>query len=236
MRRNRKRWRLSPPFVVLATSLCVIAFVILSSFASARRNRINARVEIAGPLVETATSQPQTTRMSLVLPDGEMERTAPRVREVSALVVGLTLLSVNEAIARRPAMNVVALVDRFAANGLLPPGVKKHTASGVLESDRAVIYARYRVEPLAVEIISIGREPKDGPPIIGRIATGADENASATLFIARQTISVSIPEPFAPITKVAAMNWSVEPLRERAFTPHELEQINTWLHSRGGGK
>ncbi len=236
MRKNRKRWRLSQPVVVLATSLCVIAFVILSSFASARRNRINARVEIEDPLVETTAAQSQTIPPSFALPDGEMERTAARVREVSALALGLTLLSVNEAIARRPAMNVAALVDRFAANGLLPPGVKKHSASGVLESDRAVIYARYRVEPLAVEIISIGHEPKDGPPIIGRIATGVNEDASATLFIARQTSGVSIPEPFVPITQVAAMNWSVEPLRERAFTPQELEQINGWLHSQGGGK
>ncbi|MGE0133127.1 MAG: hypothetical protein AB7U82_34045 [Blastocatellales bacterium] len=236
MRKNWKRWRLSPPVVVLVTAFCVVAFVILSSFVSARQNRINVRVEIADPLIEASAPQSETIPPSLVLPDGEMERTAARVREVSALALGLTLLSVNEAIARRPAMNVAALVDRFAANGLLPPGVKKHTATGVLESDRAVIYARYRFEPLAVEIVSIGRESKDGPPIIGRIATGVDEDSSASLFIARQASGASIPEPFAPVTQVAAMNWSIEPLRERTFTPQELEQINGWLHSQGGGK
>ena len=165
-----------------------------------------------------------------------MERTAARVREVSALVVGLTLLSVNEAIARRPAVSVAGLLDRFATNGLLPPGVRKHTASGVLESDHAVIYVRYRIEPLAIEIVSIGREPKDGPPIVGRIATGGDENASAMLFIARQINGVPLPEPFAPGAQIAAMNWSVEPLRERAFSPQELEQINGWLHSQSREK
>ncbi len=166
MRATKKRWRPAPFLVVSTTAFCVIAFMLYSSWLSARRNRINARVEIADPVVETAAGRSQPIRAAPVLPDGEVERTAGRVREVSALAIGLTLLSVNEAIARRPAPNVVVLLDRFAANGLLPPRVSKHAAGGVLESDRAVIYARYRVEPLAIEIVSIGREPKDAPPVI----------------------------------------------------------------------
>jgi len=214
----------------------MIAFMVYSSWLSARRNRINARVEIADPIVEAAAAQSQPIQAAHGLPDGEVERTAARVREVSALVIGLTLLSVNEAIARRPAPNVVVLLDRFAAKGLLPPDVRKHVAGGVLKSDRAVIYARYRVEPLAVEIVSIGRELKDGPPVIGRIASGSDENAGATLFIARQINGVSLPEPFTPTSQVAAMGWSVEPLRERAFSPQELEQVNAWLRTQSNDK
>lgn len=236
MRATKKRWWPSPFLVVFATAACVIALMAFTSRLSARRNRINARVEIADPFVEAAAARSKTPPALLALPDGEVERTAARVREVSALAVGLTLLSVNEAIARRPAMNVAGLLDRFAASGLLPPGVRKHAAGGVLESDRAVIYARYRIEPLAIEIVSIGRDPKDGPPIVGRIATGGDENASATLFIARQTDGVSLPEPFTPAAQVAAMNWSVEPLRERDFSPQELEQVNAWLRTRSNEK
>src|SRR5262247_2397605 len=143
MRATKNLRRPSPALVVFATALCVIAFMVYSSWWSERRNRINARVEIAAPIVEAA-AQSQPIQAAHGLPDGEVERTATRVREVSALVVGLTLMSVREAIARRPAPNVVVLLDRFAANGLLPPGVRKHVAGGVLESDRAVIYARYR--------------------------------------------------------------------------------------------
>src|SRR5215470_20439873 len=176
MRATKNRWRPSPVLIVFATALCVIAFMVCSSCLSARRNRINARVEIADPIVEAAAAQSQPIQAAHGLPDGEVERTAARLREVSALVVGLTLLSVKEAIARRPAPDVMVLLDRFVANGLLPPDVRKHLTGGVLESDRAVIYARYRVEPPAVEIVSIGRELKDGPPIIGRIAAGSDEN------------------------------------------------------------
>src|SRR6266540_1544356 len=236
MRVTKNRRRPSPVLVVFATALCMIAFMVYSSWLSARCNRINARVEIADPIVEAAAAQSQPIQAAHGLPDGEVERTTTRVREVSALVVGLTLLSVKEATAPRPAPNVVVLLDRFAANGLLPPGVRKHVAGGVLQSDRAVIYARYRVEPLAVEIISIGRELKDGPPIIGRIVAGSDENADATLFIARQINGVSLPKPFTPASQVAAMGWSVEPFRERAFSPEELEQVNAWLLTQSNEK
>src|SRR5262249_58084162 len=157
MRATKKRWRPAPFLVVSATALSVIAFMVCSSWLSARRNRINARVEIADPLVEAAAAQSQPIQAAPVLPDGEVERAAARVREVSALVVGLTLLSVKEAIARRPAPNVVVLLDRFAANGLLPPGVRKHVTGGVLVSDRAAIYSGYRVGTLSVAIVSIGR-------------------------------------------------------------------------------
>jgi hypothetical protein len=236
MRVTKNRRRPSPVLVVFATALCVIAFMVCSSWLSARRNRTNARVEIADPVVEAVAVQSQPIQAAHGLPDGEVERTAARVREVSALVVGLTLMSVKEAIARRSAPDVVVLLDRFAANGLLPPRVSKHAAGGVLESDRAVIYARYRVEPLAIEIVSIGREPKDGPPVIGRIATGGDENAGAALFIARQINGTPLPEPFTPTSQVAATGWNVEPFRERGFSPQELEQVNAWLLTQNNEK
>src|SRR5262245_52289361 len=139
MKETKKLRRPSPILVVFATAFCIIAFMLCSSWLSARRNRINARVEVADPVVEATTAQSQPIKAAHCLPDGEVERTATRVREVSALVVGLTLLSVKEAIARRQAPDVAGLLDRFATNGLLPPGVRKHGAGGVLESDRAVI-------------------------------------------------------------------------------------------------
>jgi hypothetical protein len=236
MKAAKKRWRPSPLLVVFTTALSVIALVVCSNLLSARRHRVNASVEIADPLIETAANQSRPVSAILALPDGEIERTAARVREVSALLTGLTLFAVNEAIAKRAAPSVQALVNRFVAQGLLPPGINRHTAEGVLESDRAVIYVRYRPEPLAIEVVSIGREPLDGPGVIGRITTGGDENSGAALLIARQIGGVSLPEPFAPTEQAAAMNWSVEPLRERTFSPQELEQINAWLRTRSNGK
>jgi hypothetical protein len=232
MKATKKRWRPSPLLVVFATAFCVIAFMAISSRLSARRNRINARVEIADPVVETTATQSQTILATPALPDGEVERTAARVREVSAMVTGLTLLAVNEAIARRPVPTVQSLTDRFVAHGLLPPGIKQHAANGVLESERGLIYVRYRPDPLAIEIVSIGRAPLDGPAIIGRLATGTDEDSGAALFIAGRINGAPLPEAFAPTAQVVSMGWSVEPLRERTFSPEESEQVNAWLRTQ----
>ncbi|MGH9940134.1 MAG: hypothetical protein ACREAM_28165 [Blastocatellia bacterium] len=64
------------PTNLFVMAACVIAFMAFTSRLSARRNRINARVEIADPVAETATAHPQTIPASLALPDGEVERTA----------------------------------------------------------------------------------------------------------------------------------------------------------------
>jgi len=218
--------------VVGATALSVIALLVLLNWLAVRRQRVNARVEIAAPVVEAAIAKSASSTSLRGLPDGEVEHTAWRVREVSALAMGLCLFAVNEGLQRRVVGNVETLIDRFAARGLLPPGVTRNAARGVLESDRALIYVRYRAEPLAVEVVSIGRERADGPSIIGRIATGSDDDSGSALFIARQLGDVLLPAPFASAAQVVALNWSVEPLRERAFTTQELEQLNDWLREQ----
>lgn len=236
MKKVRQSWRPSPALVAITTSIGLLALMIFLNALSPSSNRFNVQVEIGDPLIETIAAQSTQRQPSLPLPDGEVERTAIRVREVTALVMGLTLFAVNEAIARRSPTNVEMLLDRFAERGLFPPEIRKHPSMGVVESGHAVIYVRYRIEPLAIEIVSLGRERQDGPAMIGRIATGEDQNAGPSLFIARQTSNATIPEPFAPATQIAAMNWSVEPFRERSFSPQELEQINGWLRTQDIGK
>jgi hypothetical protein len=226
---KRKPWRPSPAQITISTAAFIILLMLALGWLSARRRSFTARVEIADPVIESVAAKSRSNPPAQLLPDGEVERTALRVREVSALVIGLTLFAVNEGLARRSIANIEALTGRFVARGLLPPGVERHNANGVLSSGHAVIYVRYRPDPLAVEIVSLGRERLDGPAIIGRIVTGGDENADASLFIARELGDVSLPAPFASSAQIAAMNWSVEPLRERALAPEEWQQINAWL-------
>ena len=229
---KRKHWRPSPAQITVSTAASIILLMLALGWLSARRGSFTARVEIADPVIESVAAKSRSNPSAQLLPDGEVERTALRVREVSALVIGLTLFAVNEGLARRSVPNVEALTDRFVARGLLPPGIKQHEANGVLASGHAVIYVRYRPDPLAVEIVSLGRERLDGPAIIGRIVTGGDENTDASLFLARELGSVALPAPFAPSAQIAAMNWSVEPLRERALAPEEWQQINAWLRGQ----
>lgn len=232
---GKRLWRPSPAMVAGATALSVIALLVLLNWLAVRRQRVNARVEIAAPVVEAAVAKSASSISPRELPDGEVERTAARVREVSALAMGLCLLAVNEGLQRRAVANVETLIDRFAARGLLPPGVTRNTTQGVLESERAMIYVRYRSEPLAVEVVSISRERADGPSVIGRIATGSGGDSGAALFIARQLGDVLLPAAFAPAAQVAALNWSIEPLRERTFSTQELGQLDGWLRAQRYG-
>lgn len=231
----KQRWRPSPPLVVSVTAAGVLALVLALNWIAVRLGRVNAHVEIADPVIENIVARTTLDVPAKGLPDGEVERTAARVRDISALTMGLTLFAVNEGLNRRAITDVGTLVTRFAGRGLLPPGVKQNAAQGVLESALAMIYVRYRPEPLAIEVLSVGREQLDGPALIGRIATGGDEDAGASLFIARGLGDVPLPEPFTPPARMTALNWSLEPLRDRAFTPQEMEQINGWLQAQRGG-
>lgn len=232
MSRTKSRWRLSPLFVTGTTTCLVILFVLTLNWLAARRNRLTARVEIAAPVVEAAQEKTKASSSTQSLPDGEVERTALRVREASALVTGLTLFAVNEGLQRRPVNRVESLLEKFITGGLLPPGIERHETSGVLTSHHATLYLRYRPEPLAIEIISLGHDERDGPAIIARIITGKEEAAGASLLLARQLSNVALPAPFTPNAEIAALNWSVEPLRERNFTEPELAQLNAWLRTQ----
>nr|WP_281722485.1 hypothetical protein [Nitrosomonas nitrosa] len=232
MSKAKPRWRPSPLLVTGATASFIILLVVSLNWLAVRRNRLTARVEIAPPIVEAANDKTTATPSAPRLPDGEVERTALRVREASALVVGLTLFAVNEGLQRRPLLRVEALTAQFVTAGLLPPGIAQDNNGGVLASPHANIYVRYRPSPLAVEVVSLGREDRDGPALIARIVTGAEETSGASLLLARQLGNIPIPDPFTPNAQMTALNWSIEPLRERSFTAPELAQLNAWLQAQ----
>lgn len=214
---------------MLVTVILVAGGLLLTSFILARRQRVTARVEVAAPRIESESHKPLPAPHPSALPDGEVERTAERVREVSAVVMGLTLLAVQEAIVGHTAASSEALTERFAQQHLLPPTIRASSARAVLESDTAVLYVRYRVEPLALEVVSIGRTTEHGAPIIGRLVTGSEEHSA--LFIARQSKGAALPDPFLPAAQVLALNWSAEPWRERALVPQELERLTRALNA-----
>ncbi|MBL8204468.1 MAG: hypothetical protein JNM09_09580 [Blastocatellia bacterium] len=229
MKQASRHWLLQPHVIVLVTVICVVGGLLLLRWIAARQQQVTARVEVAAPQIEAASPKASASPLPRALPDGEVERTAARVREVSALVMGLTLLAVQEAIAGNIIPSSEALTERFVARQLLPPTIRPSAARAVLESETAVLYLRYRVEPLALEVVSLGRMPEDGTPIIGRIVTGRDEHSA--LFIARQSKGATLPDPFLPAAQVIALNWSVEPWRERAFAPQEMEQMQHALRT-----
>lgn len=227
MRKNIKHWHPSPLLVTGATAGLILLLIPTMNWLALRRERLTAQVEIAAPLI--TASETKTATVNQALPDGEVERTAIRVREVSAVVMGLTLCAVQEGLERRPVSQVEPLLERFVSRGLLPPGIKRSSASGVLVSNFALLYVRYRPDPLGVEIVSVPRGQSDGAMIIARIVTG--ESEASELFMARSG-KVVLPVPFTPTAEIAARNWSLEPWREGNLSEPELEKISTWVRAQ----
>ena len=152
---------------------------------------------------------------------------AERIREATGLLMGLTVLAVTEQMNNRTLATADGLTALMSQRGLFPPNVNKTSAKSVLDSSRATIYLRYRAQPLGIEIISVGRDALDGPAVIVRLDAGVTENSGAVLLLAKRKENITLPEAFAPLTKMT-LDWSIEPLRERSFDPQEMDQLRKW--------
>jgi hypothetical protein len=222
-------WRPSSALVVTATATLVLATVITLNWLNARRARVNAHVEIAAPQFAPMQAQRANAASQGSLPDGEVERLALRVREVSALLLGLNAVAANHQLQHRSLHHVEHLLNALVQAAPLPPGLERVAGQGAFVSKHATIYVRYRPQPFGLEIVSVGRELLDGPAVLGRMDAGAQPGA--WLFIARKITGATIPAPFAPLEQVIALNWQSEPLREREGSAPELAQLQTWAES-----
>ena len=229
MKTEKKPWRPSPAIIALMTAFIMIAGTMLIGWLNARRYRVNARVEIAEPINAAESLLPPASATATTLPDGEVARMAERIRESAALLMGLSILTVTEQMNHRVPTNADSLLKLMVERNLLPPNVRQTSAKDILLSIRATIYLRYRLDPLGIEIISIGRESIDGPPTIARLDARGGDNSGAILLISKKTESSLLPKAFAPLTEINTADWSIEPLRERSFNPGEIDQLNQWV-------
>ena len=71
MKTNGKRWRPSPPLVVVTTAMIVVASTILLGWLNARSYRVKARVEIADPAIDGYAAASSVPSNVSGLPDGD---------------------------------------------------------------------------------------------------------------------------------------------------------------------
>ncbi len=225
---NTKRWRPSPLVVVLATTALTLTTLLGIGWLNARRYRVKARVEIAEPVIAGRAETQAVKVQPGALPNGEVERVALRVREVTGLLYGLTLLAVTEQMNRRQISNVQALLQLLVQRNLLPPGMQSQPGAGACTTTHAMLYVRYRPQSLGLEVVSVGHERLDGPALIGRLSAEGIEQTSVVLLIAKSSANPIIPAPFAPLEQVIALGWQMEPLRERAGATIEGDRLQQW--------
>jgi hypothetical protein len=129
------------------------------------------------------------------------------------LALASSLYAATEQIKGRTPRTVSDLLTSLVAQNLLPPGLALTQTEGTLSSAYGSISVRYRPVPLGIEVVSLVREPADGPALMVRVPDEAAEKGEAKLYIANRLTGMRIPAPFAPAAEVIASGWSPEPLR-----------------------
>ena len=204
------------------TVVCVIAILVVASSAIGNRllgksNRtIDPRVitEIRNGSDERALNESEVRRNVVITAiDGEVSRTADRIGEAQAVALATSLYAVTEQLKGRAPQTANDLLTGVAIRNLLPPGLKLTDTEGALVSEYGSLFVRYRATPLAIEVVSFGREQRDGSAILVRVPDDNSKEGGVSLFIATRLSNVNIPPAFTSTANVISAGWLPEPFR-----------------------
>jgi hypothetical protein len=204
--------KLTAVMIIGPITFLIIAAIITTDYFRATR-AVDPRVlmEFNNRVTANRISPRQTAIPTMI--SGEVAHTANRIGEATALALAASLYAAREQIRGRTPRGIRDLLGGLAARNLLPPELSFTQAEGTLVSPYGNLSVRYRPVPLAIEIVSIGKKPDNGPALIVRIPDEALKQGETKLFVANSLSSVRVPAPFAPAPEVIALGWSPERLR-----------------------
>lgn len=209
--------RISPLTVVCATAILVVASsAIANHFLGKSTRAIDPRVTMeSGRGAEEKESKEKEQRRQVVVTamDGEVARTADRAGEVQALAIAISLYAASEQIKGHTPRTADDLLAGVVAQNLLPPGLALTQGEGAIASAHSNLFVRYRPVPLAIEVLALGRDLRDGPALLVRVPDDNAKDGGASLFMATHIREVTIPPAFAPASEIISAGWSLEPLR-----------------------
>lgn len=204
-----------PVLIVGIVGALIVGVRLISIALPERSGRVDPRVSLtenqAQQIVER--QRRQQVRAFVAAAEGEVSRTEERIREATALATAASLFAAKESLDKRTPASVTALLSWVNAAGLLPPGMQLLGSSGVVSSARGQLFVRYRLEPLGIEVVSIGKERMDGPALLVRVPDDGMSEDGARLYLATQLDQITVPTPFAHEAKVIALGFAPEPLR-----------------------
>ena len=203
------------PALIVGIVVALIVGVRLISIALPERSgRVDPHVNLAdNQTQQIAERQRQQVRAFMAVSEGEVSRTEERIREATALATAAGLFAANEALSKRTPGSVDAVLKGINTTGLLPPGLQLTASSGGVESSRSQLFVRYRIEPLAIEVVSVGKQRMDGPALVVRVPDEGMSEDGARLYLATRLDEVTVPAPFAREAQVIALGFAPEPLR-----------------------
>jgi hypothetical protein len=162
--------------------------------------------------------------------DGEVYRTEGRLREASAVVIAASLSGVARSTERRPVRTVDELLEEIAARRLLPPGVELVRERHLLVSEHSTIHIRFRPDPFAIEVVSLGRERADGPGLLLRVPddNSASQSGRQRYFYSFRLENITVPEAFANASAVEAAGWQIDYVDAQLPEGATPEQLAAW--------
>lgn len=208
---------ISPLTVVCLIVVLGVASSAIVNYLLGKSNRtIDPRVitEIRNGSDGQALKQTGVPRSVVVTAiDSEVARTADRIGEALALALATSLYAATEQLKGRTPRTTNDLLIGVAIRNLLPPGLSLTGAEGELTSEHGSLFIHYRATPLGVEVVSLGREQRDGPAILVRVPDDSSKEGGVSLFLATRLSDVSVPPAFTSTANVISAGWSHEPFR-----------------------
>lgn len=217
----------SPTFNVVAlVALLLLVFTGMRLFSARRNHAQVAFVEQPGfDQPETATAENSRYSAPEIF-RGEVYETSVRLRETGALGMAMSLAVFAEFSEKKniPA-NLETVLSAATARGLMPP--EMIFENGEIVSPSSVFFVRYRSEPLAFEILSRPKKAAaKSPALMLRFPLASLDKRTITYFQSPATNHFEMPEPFAPLDRIAAAGWTLEQWRGELL-PKDANALQT---------
>ncbi len=225
-----------PQYVVFGV---MIAVILLSWFVPVIRRagvgEVEAHVSLdseeAKHRTEPALYSANRTAPVQAIFNGEVYRTAERMKAAKALATIASLYLASETMSHRQPKTVEELVAGLVRSHLIPSGLTQaDDLPGTLRGVTGTLYVRYRPAPLGVEIVSVGRVRMDGPAMLARVPSDDPETEEgAALYIATTLTDLSIPSGFASKSEIVALGWQLEPQRKSILSAEDKSKLLRWV-------
>lgn len=216
--------------LIIAAAVLISTVIVARYLASRNVASVDPNVSIERAQGE-GSSNLKTSNNSIDLPDGEVYRTADRLREASALALASALYAANGQASRQFIPDADALITGIRSAGLLPPGMTTD-APAMLLSNRSKLLLRFRPDPFAIEVLSFPRSREDGPSLMIRIPAEGNDAEHGSVFIADRLGGIDPPAPFASLTECVRAGWIDQSFSSVEMSEGQRQQLRQWLTTR----
>ena len=222
----RERGNIWPVVAVAATALCVLVIVplIIERQKAGRMATVDAYVAISDG--EASTNR-DSAASNYRWPNGEVPRTAERLRDVTGVTIATATFLVEESLHGRMPRDADEILTGIVRHSLIP-NEWRTDQPGVLRTPHATIHLRYSPRNLTVELISAPNERVDGPAILIRIPDSENTAVGTRYFESMQLDGIIYPRPFASIADIIASGWQPRLFKQTQIAESDRAQLEQW--------